>query len=56
MNLKTIKLAFPQNYNHRLYECVNACATVLHIIYLFSLFLTPLFQESGYPDAKDSAK
>lgn len=23
-----------------------------YIIYLFSLFLTPLFQGSGYPDAK----
>lgn len=23
-----------------------------YIIYLFALFLTPLFQGSGYPDAK----
>lgn len=29
---------------------------VYHIMYLFSLFLTPLFQGSGYPDAKYSCK
>lgn len=27
-----------------------------YIIYLFSLFLTPLFQGSGYPDAKHYCK
>lgn len=56
MNLKPVNVTFPQNYNHTLYECVNACATVLNIMYLFSLFLTPLLQKSGYPDANHSAK
>lgn len=39
MKRKPIKFAFLENYNHRLYEFVNACATVLHIIYFFVLNL-----------------